>query len=159
MAVRIVVSGFEEAAKVIARIADPDVPQYLEELGGIVASQTQRRIRSEKTSPGGEAWKPNREGTSILFQSGALDDSIHHEVSGRSVEVGSNLVYAGIHQHGGKIIPKNKNALAFSSGGEFFMAKSVTMPARPYVGISGANAAEIVSFTEAFILREAGDAG
>lgn len=159
MAIRIVASGFEEAAQVIARIADPDVPQYLDELGGIVTSQTQKRIRSEKTSPGGEAWKPNREGTSILFQSGALDDSIHHEVSGRSVEVGSNLVYAGIHHHGGKIVPKNKNALAFSSGGEFFMAKSVTMPARPYVGISGANAAQIVSFTEAFILREAGDAG
>ncbi|MCQ4630934.1 phage virion morphogenesis protein [Shinella sp. CPCC 100929] len=158
MAVRIVASGLEEAAKVIAQIADPDVPQYLDELGGIVTSQTQKRIRSEKTSPAGEAWKPNREGTSILFRSGALDDSIHHEVAGNSVEVGSNLVYAGIHQHGGKIVPKNKNALAFSSGGQFFMAKSVTMPARPYVGISAANEPEIIAFTEAFISAGAGDA-
>ena len=155
MAVRIIASGFEEAAAVIARIAAPNVPQYLDELGALVTSQTQRRIRSEKTSTGGDAWKPNAEGTSILFQSGALDDSIHHEVGGSEVEVGSNMVYAGIHQYGGEIIPKSKNALAFSVGGEFVLAKKVTMPARPYVGISAANATEIVSFTEAFILRSA----
>jgi len=158
MAVRIVVSGVEEAADVVAEIADPNVPQYLDELGVLVTSQTQRRIRSEKTSPDGAAWKANSEGTSILFRSGALDDSIHHEVGGREVEVGSNLIYAGIHQHGGDIVPKNKNALAFSVGGDFVLSKKVTIPARPYVGISAANAAEIVRFTEGFILRGAGDA-
>lgn len=158
MAVRIVASGFKEAAAIIARIASPDVPQYLDELGSLVTSQTQRRIRSEKTSPAGDAWKANAEGTSTLFQSGALDDSIHHEVGGAEVEVGSNLIYAGIHQFGGDIVPKSKNALAFTVGGDFVLAKKVTMPPRPYVGISAANATEIVSFTEGFILRSAGDA-
>ena len=158
MAVRIVVSDFEEAANVIARIADPDVPQYLDELGVLVTSQTQRRIRSEKSSPAGAAWKANAEGTSILFRSGALDDSVHHEVGGREVEVGSNMVYAGIHQDGGTISPKKANALSFRIGGAFVAVKSVTMPQRQYLGISAANAAEIVSFTEAFIARGAGDA-
>jgi len=158
MAVRIVVSGVEEAADVVADIADPNVPQYLDELGVLVTSQTQRRIRSEKTSPAGVAWKANAEGTSILFRSGALDDSIHHEVGGREVEVGSNMVYAGIHQHGGDIIPKGKNALAFAVAGQFVLAKKVRIPARTYVGISAANANEIVSFTEGFILRGAGGA-
>jgi len=158
MAVRIVVNGFDEAAQVIARIADPDVPQYLDELGALVTSQTQRRIRSEKTSPDGKAWKPNAEGTSILFRSGTLDDSIHHEVGGREVEVGSNMVHAGIHQDGGVIRPKSANALAFRVPGSFVMANKVDIPARTYVGISAANGNEIVSFTEAFILRSAGDA-
>lgn len=159
MAVRIVVSGIDEAADIVADIADPDVPQYLDELGVLVTSQTQRRIRSEKTSPAGVAWKANSEGTSILFRSGALDDSVHHEVGGREVEVGSNMVYAGIHQEGGTIRPKKANALSFSIAGAFVVVKKVDIPQRQYIGISSANAAEIVRFTESFILRGAANAG
>jgi phage gpG-like protein len=155
MAVRIVASGFEAAARLVAKIAEPDKPAFLDALGVLVTSQTQRRIRSEKTSPGGDAWKPNREGTSILFKDGGLDDSLHHEVGGSDVEVGSNLVYAGIHQDGGVIKPKDKNALSFTSGGEFFTVKQVTMPQRQYIGLSGDNENEIVRFAEDFLVQGA----
>lgn len=153
MSFRIVTNGVDVAAAKIAAMADFNRGQFLDELGGLVVSQTQRRIRSEKTSPDGSAWKPNSAGTSILFASGALDDSIHHVVAGSSVEVGSGLVYAGIHQFGGTIVPKNGDRLAFSIGGRLVMADKVEMPARPYVGISADNATEIESFAEDFVVR------
>ncbi|KQZ87201.1 hypothetical protein ASD64_07095 [Mesorhizobium sp. Root157] len=153
MSFRIVVEGVEVAAAKVAAIGDYNRPQFLDELGGLVVSQTQRRIRSEKTAPDGSAWKPNIAGTSILFASGALDDSIHHVVGGSSVQVGSGLVYAGIHQHGGTIEPKNADKLAFFVGGNFVMTDEVEMPARPYVGISAENGEEIELFAEDFIVR------
>lgn len=154
MAVRITINGFKAAADALERLTEPDVPAFLDGLGGLVVSQTQRRIRSEKTAPDGTPWQPNAAGTSILFMSGALDDSLHHEVRGNEVEAGSNLVYAGIHQNGGTIEPKSANALAFTVGGQFVMTKKVTMPARPYIGLSSANEAEIISFAEDFIIGD-----
>ncbi len=153
MSFRIVVEGVEVAAAKVAAVGDFDRPQFLDELGGLVVSQTQRRIRSEKTAPDGSAWKPNAAGTSILFASGALDDSIHHVVAGSSVEVGSGLVYAGIHQHGGTIVPVNADKLAFYVGGNFVITEKVEMPARTYVGISAANAEEVEQFAQDFIVR------
>lgn len=48
------------------------------------------------------------------------------------VSVGSDRVYAAIHQFGGVIRPKAKPALAFTIGGQLILAKKVTMPARPF---------------------------
>lgn len=153
MSFRIVVEGVDVAVARVAAMGDFDCPLFLDELGGLVVSQTQRRIRSEKTAPDGSAWQPNAAGTSILFASGALDDSIHHVVGGSSVQVGSGLVYAGIHQHGGTIRPVNADKLAFFVAGNFVMADQVEMPARTYVGISGDNAREIEQFAQDFIVR------
>jgi len=153
MSFRIVVEGVEIAAAKVGAMAEFNSAGFLDELGALVVSQTQRRIRSEKTAPDGSAWKPNAAGTSILFASGALDDSIHHVVGGTSVEVGSGLVYAGIHQGGGTIRPVNAEKLAFFVGGNFVMTDEVVMPARPYVGISAANAQEIELFAEDFLVR------
>lgn len=153
MSFRIVVEGLEITSAKIGTIADFNSALFLDELGALVVSQTQRRIRTEKTAPDGSAWKPNAAGTSILFASGALDDSMHHVVSGSAVEVGSGLVYAGIHQHGGTIKPVNAEKLAFSVAGNFVMTDEVEMPARPYVGISSENAQEIELFAEDFLVR------
>lgn len=151
---RIVVDGLEESAEAARRIADYDKPAYLDALGALVTSQTQNRIRSEKTAPDGTPWKPNRAGTSILFKSGALDDSIRHIVGGSDVEVGSNLIYAGVHQEGATIVPKNGNVLVFGAGGETIFAKKVTIPARPYLGVSAENGSEIETFTLDFVAGE-----
>lgn len=135
--------GLEEAFAAIARLADLDKAEAMDSVGALVASQTQRRIEVEKTAPDGGAWPANIEGTSILFRTGALAQSVAHQVSGNQVMVGSNLVYAAIHQFGGKIEPKSANSLAFSVGGAMVFAKSVTIPARPWLGISPENAREI----------------
>ena len=52
------------------------------------------------------------------------------------MRVGTNVIYAAIHQLGGKIVPKNATHLVFRLATGVVLAKSVTLPARPYLGIS-----------------------
>lgn len=158
MSVRITVEGMDVAADALAGMADFERSEFLDGLGALITRQTQRRIRSEKTAPDGAAWQPNIEGTSTLFKSGQLDDSIHHEAGSSNVEVGSNKVYARIHQEGGVIEPKSANALAFTVGGAFVLAKRVTMPQRQYLGLSADNRNEIESFAEDFLGEDFGEA-
>lgn len=142
--IEIDVAGLERAIGAIGRLADLPEEQLLETLGALGERQTRRRIESEKTSPDGAAWAPNRDGTSILFRSGEhLRDSIAYEVSTPLVRWGSSWQYAHVHQHGATIVPKAAKTLAFTSGGRRRFAKRVTIPARPFVGVSDANAAEI----------------
>lgn len=155
MAIRIVVDGVKEAGVALDKIAQFNALEFLDGLGGLITRQTQRRIRSEKTSPDGDAWKPNLEGTSILYKSGQLDDSIHHEVSNPNVEIGSNKIYAGVHQTGAVIKPKNGNALSFGFGGnKWAVVKSVTIPARPYLGFSSENRKDIEQFATDFLVGD-----
>jgi phage gpG-like protein len=52
-------------------------------------------------------------------------------------------IYAAIHQFGGTILPKKAKRLVFTLKGKTVFATRVTMPARPYLGVSAENAAEI----------------
>lgn len=141
-------SGLEAALNGLNGIANAPLDELGEGIGRLVQEQTRRRIRDEKEAPDGTAWKENAAETSILYASGALYRSIDYAASWGSVKVGSALVYARIHQQGGKIEPKSAKALAFKIGGQFRMVKSVTMPARPYLGLSSDNRSEIVETTE-----------
>lgn len=145
--------GLDEAIAKIGGFAEP-VAELGELVGALVVSQTQTRISSEKTSPSGAAWKPNLLGTSILFRSGLLNSSIHYTVSGTAIMVGSNLIYARIHNDGGEIRPKTKKALSFPgrSRKDQRVQGKVTMPQRQYLGLSAANAAELKEEIEGFFL-------
>ena len=59
------------------------------------------------------------------------------------VTVETNLLYAAIHQYGGTIKPKNGKYLAFQLGSQTVFAKEVTIPARPFMGLSDDNQDEI----------------
>ncbi|MFT4099040.1 MAG: phage virion morphogenesis protein [Rhodoblastus sp.] len=138
-------AGFEAAERFITRIATYDATQLLTDIGAMGESQTRRRIESEKTAPDGSAWPPNQEGASILMRTGRnLHDSIAFIVGGDSVAWGSNWEFAHIHQDGAKISVKNAKALFFRIGKKKVFAKFVTIPARPFVGLSQDNADEIV---------------
>lgn len=50
-----------------------------------------------------------------------------------TVAVGTNVIYAAIHEFGGTIKAKNKPFLAFVIDGKFIMTKSVYIPPRPYM--------------------------
>jgi len=153
----VLTKGLDEALLAIEGIANAPTGDLMEGIGRLVQGQTRRRITSEKTSPGGAAWQANRARTSTLYKSGALSDSIDYQASAASVLVGSGLVYSRIHQYGGVIKPKNGSALKFwwVSGGftNFAIVKSVTMPARPYLGLSADNQNEIVETTEDWLSR------
>ncbi|MCB1520670.1 MAG: phage virion morphogenesis protein [Hyphomicrobiaceae bacterium] len=142
--VGIEIHGLDRLADRLARLSSLNHALMLEALGATVESQTRRRITSEKTSPDGAAWKPNRAGTSILVRRGGLRDSIHYRTGASEVRIGSGLVYAAIHQFGGTIRPKAARKLVFpGSGGGLVFADQVTIPARPYLGVSAANRVEL----------------
>jgi len=69
--------------------------------------------------------------------SGRLRGSIATEVrqDGNTVtgRIGSNVVYAHIHELGGVIRPKTATYLRFQIGGQWKSVKQVRMPARPFL--------------------------
>lgn len=101
-------TGFERIDALIARLANPDFDPLLDALGALVVSQTEERITQEKAAPDGTAWpelseryaKRKKKGSGILELEGDLRDSLVYLVSGQTVEVGSNLIYAATHQFG-----------------------------------------------------------
>jgi phage virion morphogenesis protein len=108
---------------------------------GLVGSTHQRFIT--QTDPQGQAWSAlnteyaaTKRNTRILTESGRLRDSINAKAGNDHVSVGTNVIYAAIHQFGGTIVPKTASHLFFRIGGQLIVANSVTLPARPYLGIS-----------------------
>ena len=153
VALEIVETGLSEALLKIEGIADAPRQELMEGIGRLVQEQTRRRIEEEKTSPAGAAWKPNRAGTSTLYQSGALSRSIDYIAGDDSVQVGSGLVYARPHQEGATIRPKNGKALVFRAGNRLVFARSVTLPARTFVGLSADNQNDVVEAAEDWLER------
>jgi phage gpG-like protein len=115
----------------------------------------------------GGQWKAARAGGSvqlrkpgmILSATGLLKNSIQMSSSGTQAVVGTNLVYAAIHQFGGRtkphvIRPKYKRALAF--GG--IVVRSVnhpgsSIPARPFLRLTPGDLREIVLTANNFYQR------
>jgi phage gpG-like protein len=142
--IEVVAHGFDAIASRVERLGSFNRALVLDALGALGENQTKRRIAHEKTSPDGATWPANRTGTSILVRDGLLRDSIHHIVEGEhSVRWGSGLIYAAIHQVGGVIRPVNSRFLVFNGVDGLVFATQVTIPARPYLGVSAANAVQI----------------
>lgn len=108
---------------------------------GLVGS-THRRFVSQR-APDGTPWerlhseytkmKRNRR---ILTESGRLRDSISSRPGRDQVTVGTNTIYAAVHQLGSTIKPKAASHLVFRLASGIVLSKSVTIPSRPYLGIS-----------------------
>ncbi|MBB4955565.1 phage virion morphogenesis protein [Agrobacterium vitis] len=132
-------------------------------IGTELVGSTHMRFVSQ-TDPDGNAWQAldpdyaaTKRNSRILTESGRLRDSINARAGNDHVSVGTNVIYAAIHQLGGTIEPKAASHLFFKIGGERIVANSVTLPARPYLGISSDDEtaiAEIVfSFVDRYIKR------
>jgi phage virion morphogenesis protein len=103
--------------------------QLVQTIAKGVETQTKHRIANEKTAPDGEHWAPWSPGyaatrtsaNSLLVGEHPLLDSITGQaVSNTDALIFSTVPYAGVHQ--------------FGLGG---------IPARPYLGLSDQNAADI----------------
>lgn len=130
-------------------------------VGEALVSSTRERFRSSR-DPDGKPWQPLaattvrsgfkkkdrkksgglRKGVAereakrkILVQSAQLKNSISSDASDTKVAVGTNKPYARVHQLGGK------------AG----RGKKVTIPARPFLGVSDGDAREIERLTAKFI--------
>ncbi|WP_019222490.1 phage virion morphogenesis protein [Bartonella rattaustraliani] len=150
-------TGLDAALSFLQKSAHAPMGTLAQGVGRLIQESTRRRIQSEKTSPQGEKWKNNHARSSILFASGALSRSIDMKASPEKVIVGSGLVYARIHQLGGVIRPKNGKTLRFflksSKAHRFVCVHQVTLPARPYLGLSEQNKVEIIKAAEDWLER------
>lgn len=109
----------------------------LNEIGDYLVSETTQRFRDSK-SPQGENWKNVKRGGKPLVDHGHLRDSIHYQATNDSVEIGSNLVYAAIHQ----------------LGGQAGRGRKVTIAARPFLGVNLADEREIGDILVKHISRQ-----
>ena len=135
-------------------ISNPARRQGLLRAIGVGLQHTTRDRFDSGRDPQGKPWAPlnpayaaSRRPMPILQQlgdSGGLKGSITFATGANQVAVGSNKVYAAIQQFGGVIRPKTARALAFRMGGHLILARSVTIPARPYLGFGAADE-EVVS--------------
>jgi phage virion morphogenesis protein len=132
--------GIERLARRIGKLASAQRGELLDAIGFEVENQTRRRISDEKRAPDGTPWpdwspryaQTRHGGHSLLQGEDDLLDSIQYLVRGDQVEVGSNLVYAAIHQFGGAEV-------------------GMPIPARPYLGVSPENEADILAVVEDYL--------
>lgn len=124
-----------------------DRKKLLAGIGAEMETQTQDRF-AEKKSPDGDSWadiaestrryyeknasKVHYPGKGLLWREGALKDTVTSEAHSWDVVVGATKVYAAVHQYGWK-------------------EKNIT--ARPYLGLSAENKAEIIEIINAFLER------
>jgi phage virion morphogenesis protein len=107
----------------IDRLKNP--APLLAEIGRILSDSTKDRIKNTKTDPNGAQWAPwalgtligrtrrGTAGTGLLYESGALYNSIETQINPTSVLVGSSSPYA-----------------------RFLQSGTPHMPARAFLGIS-----------------------
>ncbi len=104
--------------------------ELMDTIGETLVSSTQQRFK-DGVDPNGKKWKKSKraekEGGQTLVDSGRLRNSITYEATPQMVCIGSNVIYARIHQLGGKAGRGHK----------------VTIPERSYLGINDEDRAEI----------------
>jgi phage gpG-like protein len=154
-------------ARISFTLDDKGFDAGVQKLGGVLRTGTIRAIgvalvevvnqRFESAKdPFGQKWAGLlpayaliKKGPGILRASGMLQRSITFTTSGSQVTVGSNRIYAAVHQFGATIKAKTPKGLAFSlgeagpvgpRGGKSktgivrVHVQSVTVPQRPYLG-------------------------
>jgi len=164
--IRIDDRSITEKIRTLKTLAD-DMSPVMRILGERVLRQTEDRFNRQGPSPDGTPRPPLTSSTrqrkrhpKILTESGHLRGSIRYQLIGkRRVSIGTNKVYAAIHQLGGKtpprtILPIRKKALFWP--GAAHPVKSVQhpgslIPARPFLGISRENSEELVGIINRYI--------
>jgi phage virion morphogenesis protein len=137
------------AAIAAVRARGEDLRPMWQAIGRAGVASTKRRFQSGR-GPDGQTWKKGRKAQGkTLIASGLLLRSLTEHADQTGVEWGSNRIYAGVHQSGAVILPKNGKALRFKiAGGRFVTVKKVTIPARPYLGINAADRAAFIAIAQ-----------
>lgn len=109
-----------------------DLSEPFDVLGMALTVSTQRRFELGE-DPQGNTWPPSlralAEDGRTLVESAVLFQSITHRAGPQELEVGTNVVYAAIHQ----------------LGGQAGRGRKVRIPARPYLGLDAADEDEIAA--------------
>lgn len=146
----------------INRIADLDKKGLNAALGEALLESTIARFRTGK-GPDERRWvasaRASQDGGKTLVSTARLKNSIRTKADETGFAVGTNVIYASTHQLGAKnrtIQAKRAAALQFQAGGHWVTKKKVriTIPARPFLGISEEDQAEIKRTLEDALAEE-----
>lgn len=130
-------------AQLLDRLDQPAAA--LREIGEVLTASTQQRFATQ-TDPAGQPWAPNTPATlarkrtlRILTEHGFLGDTIRYQLAadGRSVAVGSGLVYAAMQQFGG-----TKSMWPHLWG---------DIPPRPFLGLSEADRVSVLEILRDYL--------
>lgn len=147
---------------IAARVAD--LRPLMEAIGQTLESSAVQRFETE-TAPDGSRWKPSQRaresGGKTLTDSARLKQSLTYVASADQVEIGSNVIYAGVHNDGAVIRAKNGGRLRFRLPGGlgFRSVEQVILPKRTFLGVSADDEAEILALGEDYLAGEAGAGG
>lgn len=151
-----------------------DLRQFWTSVGMYVQRQTIRERFNKEQSPDGQKWKPLSPATihrrkkrhkkgnmRILQDTGELRRSITYEADTSSVKVGSVLKYARTHQFGGTVeISRqgqykrdHKNHRFKRKGNSYSYSHKVTIPARPFLGVTDNEKQHITSMFRQYLKR------
>lgn len=135
----IAVHGAEDIGRALVglQLRMQDLRPVLREIGASLLTSTQRRFEDEQ-GPDGSPWPTNQRGGAILRDSGRLYQSLTYAADHHQVEVGTNVVYARIHQ----------------LGGQAGRGRAVTIKPRPFLGLDDADRTEMLEIVNDYI-REA----
>ena len=130
--------GFDKVVgKASAKFGDSK-KALMASVGEALVSSTIKRFDAEE-SPDGQKWQPSKraaaESGKTLTDTARLRKSIDYAATASKVMVGSNVVYARIHQMGGKAGKGHK----------------LTVPARPYLGVSKEGMEEVKAILAEFL--------
>ena len=139
---------------------------YWQLVGQYVQRQTIKERFDKEQAPDGQKWKPHSEMTKkmrakrhktgnmkILKDNGELRRSITYEAGNNYVKVGSVLKYARVHQFGANIRVSKKQKAYFHYRGFHIKKSIITIPARPFLGLTQQEREHIKSMLKSFIKR------
>lgn len=129
--------GFKAFQDALQRVSRFRRSVVLDQLADLMLEQNRARLDQAKEGPDGDSWEPwtaaysakNSSGE-LLEKSGDLLDSLQASVGRDSVSLGSDLLYAAVHQYG-----DDKRGI----------------PARPYMGFSDDDLDELGALAETFL--------
>lgn len=142
----VLAGDFAKFKRDISQLKDLDKIGLAKKIGEALVSSTQARFETQK-GPDGAEWPVSHRaantGGQTLSDTGRLKNSISYHATAQGVEVGTNVKYAHVHQNGAVIKPKKAKYLRFRIGTTWARKKLVTLPPRPFIGISDADVEEI----------------
>lgn len=150
-----VLAGEVEAKLKEMQAAGADMRPAWRAVGAYVLSRIQLGFRVSR-SPWGVPWTPlsSRTGQPLKNTGVNLLKSITSREDADGATIGTNKFWAPVHQFGATIIPKNAQRLVFQINGVPVFAKSVTIPARPFMPITPAGKVDLpVSWQKGILER------
>ena len=143
----------DQVLQALENLTDPDkIKRALGSLGRVLETRIKLGF-ARGQAPSGARWEPLKLRMGVpLVDTGRLRASIGYRVEQDQVVVGTNVLYARLHQFGGVIEPKNAKrlgpvpvggSLAGEGAAGFLFLKRAVIPARPFMPLDASGQVDL----------------